>query len=275
MKTQTYEPRADYVGTGSLDSYSFNFLATDKSQLKIVKWSNLGVKIFEVSGDDTNYLSSVTLNSDGGGQVVLAADLETDYLLAIINDANEPIFPKDYSKSTYWNLPQFQASFDYIMLQLQAVAYLVKRMPRVSDIFSNENAANFDFQFDIEPDSVVAINEDGDGFVTVARSSFAGEKGEQGDPGTNGTNGTNGLGIERSGNKSLINGQQTVVVTFSSAVSSANYVPSVCWKNSVDSSPMIPQGMITAWDVNGFTMVLAAPVDSANYIMAWSVLDEI
>jgi len=275
MSISTYQPRADFIGTGVLDSYSFDFKITDKSQLLIVKADDAGALVWAVDGDDLTYLSSVTFNEDGGGQVVLIADLEADYTLAIILNANEPTQPQQFARRSSWTLKQFEDAFDYMALQLQAVAYLAKRAPILGKLVNANDADAFNMEIELLADAVIAINSTGDGFEAVARSAFVGETGPAGSNGSNGSNGADGSGILRAGNDSLSDAQSSVTVVFSTPTSDANYVPNFNFVNLTDAVPIMMQGMVTGKTVNGFTVTFGAPTDSANYLMSWQVNDAI
>ena len=273
MSISTYQPRADFIGTGVLDTYSFDFTITDKSQLLIVKIDDAGALVWAVDGDDLTYLSSVTFNDDGGGQVVLAVDLPVDYQLAIILNANEPTQPQQFARRSSWTLSQFEDAFDYLCLQLQAVAYLAKRAPVLGKFVTATDADAFDTEIELVADSVIAVNDTGTGFEAVARSAFVGEIGPTG---PTGATGATGAGILRAGNKALSSAASSVTVVFSTPTANTLYVPTpVSFLNTTDSSPIFMQGMITGKTVNGFTVTFNTPTDSANYVMAWSVQDAI
>lgn len=275
MSISTYQPRADFIGTGVLDTYSFDFTITDKSQLLIVKIDDTGTLVWAVDGDDLTYLSSVTFNDEGGGQVVLIADLEADYQLALILNANEPTQPQQFARRSSWTLQQLEDAYDFMCLQLQSVAYLAKRAPILGKLVNQNDADAFNMEIELLADAVIAINEDADGFEAVPRSAFIGDTGPAGSNGTNGTDGADGQGILRAGNDSLSDAQASVTVVFSTPTSNANYVPNFNFVNLTDSNPIMLQGMVTGKTVNGFTVAFSAPTDSANYLMSWQVNDAI
>lgn len=272
MSISTYQPRSDYVGTNLLTTYSFDFTITDKSQLLIVKIDDAGDLVWAVDGDDLTYLSSVTFNDDGGGQVVLAAVLPTDYKLAIILNANEPTQPQQFARRSSWTLSQFEDAMDYIVLQLQAVAYLAKRAPVLGKLVNANDADAFDTEIELVADSVIAVNDTATGFEAVPRSEFVGEVGATG---ATGPAGAAGAGILRAGNESLLSAASSVTVVFSSPTADTTYVPVHNFVNTVDSSPIFLQGIITGKTVNGFTVTFNTPTDTANYVMAWAVQDAI
>jgi len=283
MSISTYQPRSDFIGTGVLDTYSFDFKITDKSQLLIVKIDDAGALVWAVDGNDLTYLSSVTFNEDGGGQVVLAAVLPADYPLAIILNANEPTQPQQFVRRSSWTLDQFEDAMDYIVLQLQAVAYLAKRAPVLGKFVTASDADAFDTEIELVADSVIAVNEDGDGFEAVARSAFVGDAGPTGPTGATGATGATGpagptgatgaagptgatgAGILRAGIENIANGVGTHTVVFSTTTADTSYVPSVLIENTSDSSPIFLQWMLTGKTTSGFTITFNTLTDSGNY----------
>lgn len=275
-----YEPRSDYIGTGNTSAYSFNFKIHNKSNILVVKFDDQGNEVWKVKGDDNSVLLNVSINPDSqvGGTVVLQTNLEMDYVLSIIQAANNPIFSKDYSKSTYWDLKQFQASFEQLTVQLQSVAYLAHRSPKLGDNVAQIDANNFNNDLEILPDAVIAFNPTADGFTTLPRGSFIGPPGPQGDPGTNGTPGapgTNGLGILRSGRINLVQGQKTISIIFSSATVDTNYVPHASTIICDDTYPRKLEGTVKNLTTNGFDVEFNVAPDTANYQLAWSIQDAI
>lgn len=275
MSISTYVPRSDYIGTGILDTYSFDFTVTDKSQILIAKYDDAGDLVWVVDGEDLTYLSSSSFNEDGGGQVVLAADLEVDYTLHIIQNAVEPIQTKQFKRSTHWTLEQFESALDLLGLQLQSVAYKANRAPILGNMVTQAVAEAFDYGVEVVADAVIAFNADGDGFETVPRSTFVGNTGATGATGPAGANGTDGVGILRAGNQSLSSAASSVTVAFSTATADTSYVPNFVFVNVTDSSPIFMMGIVTGKTTSGFTVTFNTPTDTANYSLAWQVNDAI
>lgn len=86
-----------------------------------------------------------------------------------------------------------------------------------------------------------------------------------------GSGGSGGATVSRSGESTIANATQNVTVTFSSAVSSTSYSIDYSLLNTVDAQPIYLQGIVTGKTVNGFTVQLNAPTDSANYIIDYKV----
>jgi hypothetical protein len=278
MSITTYQPRSDYIGTGLVSTYSFNFKIIDKSQLTVAKANASNVLVWSVQGDDLSYLSNVTFNEDGGGQVTLLAALEVDYKLYIYLSANEPIQTKAFKERSYWTLKQFEDALDYLAIQLQAVAYLAKRAPMLGKLVTQADADAFNTEVALIADSVITVNATADGFEAVPRSAFIGDvgaTGATGPAGSNGTNGANGFGIRRAGGEDISNSVSTHTVTFSTPTSDALYIETFNFYNDVDADPILLQGIVTNKTVNGFTIKFNAITDSINYKMRYAIYDAI
>lgn len=273
MSISTYEPRSDYIGTGNQSSYTFNFTVKDEAEILICKYDDEGTLVWKVSGDDLTVLLSVTINDDGGGTIVLVDDLETDYVLAIIQNANEPVFTKNFSRNTHWDLKQLQSAYEQLTYQLQSVAYLARRAPRLGNNVAQVDADNFDMDLELIPEAVIAINADGDGFTTLAKETFIGPEGPQGDPGPTGAQGAPGAGVLFSDVVDIANGADEVDITFSGTAPDTTYRVGVMFWNYVDTAPflMFPQAMGIDRTTAGFKLKLSAPVNTANYKVEYTV----
>lgn len=278
MSIPNYEPRSDYIGTGLVSAYTFNFKVNSSSQLKVVKTNDSNVVVWEVSGDDLNYISSVDVNEDYGGQVNLIDPLEADYNLYIILDANEPVQTKNFKARKYFTLDAIEAAFDALALQLQAVAYLAKRAPLLGKLVNQNDADAFNMDIELIADSVIAVNDTADGFEAVPRISFQGPQGDPGPTGATGANGSNGAtgaGVLRSGEEVISNGATSHTVTFSSSTVDASYVPTWCILNDSDLTPIFLLGYISNRTTSGFTVVFNTATDTGNYRMVYHANDAI
>lgn len=75
----------------------------------------------------------------------------------------------------------------------------------------------------------------------------------------------------QAGKASVSSGVSSKVITFGTAMTSANYSVQACLINVTDSTPQFQTVTPTAMDVNGFTGTWNAPTDSANYILSYIV----
>lgn len=71
----------------------------------------------------------------------------------------------------------------------------------------------------------------------------------------------------RSGTSPIPNGVNSVVVTFSSPVTSTTYAVLADIGNIVDANPQYQTALVSNKTVNGFTLSWDAPTDSANYFV--------
>ena len=133
MSRDEFDVREEYIGAGNLDTYSFDFKIEELSQLLVVEYNGTGVKTQRVRGDDTTYLSSVTFNDDGGGTVVLAANLTTDHKLVLLLANDEPTQPYTFRNRADFTLSRISAAFDWIAGAVQRAAYLGQRSLKLND----------------------------------------------------------------------------------------------------------------------------------------------
>lgn len=85
--------------------------------------------------------------------------------------------------------------------------------------------------------------------------------------------GGGGVLVVRAGTGAIANGSNTVSVVFTSPLSSTNYAVNFTIDNEVDADPQYLQGLVTVKDVAGFTVLLNAPTDSANYQITYMVCE--
>ena len=173
MSRPYYNPKQQYIGTGSVDTYTFDFKIESLTQLEVVVVDDTGVETERLRGDDTTYLSSVTFNSvSGGGTVVLLADLPASYKIVLLLANDEPTQPYPFSDKRSFTLKNFETALDFLVGPLVRGIYLAKRSMRLHDT-DNEVTISTILPpgFADNPDAVLAVNDTGDGFkfgVTTA-----------------------------------------------------------------------------------------------------------
>jgi len=79
----------------------------------------------------------------------------------------------------------------------------------------------------------------------------------------------------RAGSHSISSGVSSFSVAFSTAVANTAYRVNAVFINTADADPIFLNGMITAKTVNGFTVKLNAPTDTANYKMEYTVNEDV
>lgn len=145
MSRATYAPKETKTGTGSLDTYTFNFKIEALTQLLVVEVNDSGVETQRVRGDDAVYLSSVTFDAvDGGGTVVLAANLANNYNLIFLLANDDPTQDYEFRNKTSFTLKRFESALDFIAGAVQRLAYRGKQALRIHDL---DNEETFNSQF--------------------------------------------------------------------------------------------------------------------------------
>lgn len=188
MSVPEYAVREEYVGTGSVAAYTFDFKIASLSHLLIVQSTDLYVETFRVRGDDVVSLASVTFDAElGGGTVTLAANLPNTHHLAILLANDEPLQASEFKSKGDFTLARFESALDVLGGAIQRLAYLCKRSIKLPETF-------LDGIFETEMPTPVAgqllaINATEDGLELVDSSSVAGPTGPAG------ADGADGLGV--------------------------------------------------------------------------------
>jgi len=278
MSIDAYNPRQEFVGDGVVTTYTFDFRIRKSSHLRLVLFSDLNVKQFDIRGDDTTYIQSITFDPLlDGGEVVFKTAIANLYKLRLILDNNEPIQSSEFRDKSDFTLRLFERMGDWIVNALQSVRYRASRALVMSE--ETLDSANFNMELPPfpGPNQVPAINDDEDGWVWIDQSSFVGPQGPDGPAGSNGADGADGAqgaGILRAGRIALTQGSTFVSVTFSSATANANYVPAVAILTT-EANAQILEPTVKNWTNTGFDVYFVAPVESGNYILSWMVMDAI
>jgi hypothetical protein len=135
MSRPQYDVKEIYIGTGSLDEYTFDFKITDLLQLSIIEVNDLGVETQRVRGDDITYLSGVVFDAvAGGGTVTLAANLPTNYQLILVLANDAPTQPYEFRNKTSFTLRRFEDALDNILGAVQRLVYRVNQSIRIHDL---------------------------------------------------------------------------------------------------------------------------------------------
>jgi len=153
MSRVLYAPKETYTGTGSLDTYTFDFKITADTQLLVIEVDDSGVETQRVLGDDVTYLTSVTFDAvAGAGTVVLAANLATDYNLIFLLADDAPTQPYEFRNKTSFTLRRFEDALDLVSGAVQRLTYRGKQAIRIHDLDDEET---FDAQL---PPGVATTN---------------------------------------------------------------------------------------------------------------------
>lgn len=167
----TFDVRAEYIGDGTLDEYTFDFLITSLDQLIVGVVDADLEKVFEVRGTDTTYLEEVDFDSiEGGGTVTLPANLTNGYKIYILLAEDAPTQPSEFREKSDFTLKRIENALDVLSRQIQHVLYLATRSFKLDNGFPDSE--DFDTTVPImttdqgdqdTANRVVAVNEDGDG----------------------------------------------------------------------------------------------------------------
>jgi len=76
------------------------------------------------------------------------------------------------------------------------------------------------------------------------------------------------------GREAIANGASTVSVTFAAALANTNYTVNATMENTADSPPSIYAFIVSAKTTTGFTVTFMGDIDSANYRLNWTVIED-
>lgn len=157
MARTEYGPRAEAIGTGILDTYTFDFAIKSLKHLIVGVVTDTFVKTFEVRGDDTTYLRSVAF-TDGGGQVVLVTPLPTGHKIYILLADDAPLQESQFKNKGDFTLSLFTSALDALSGQIQRLNYQVKRSLKIGDQMVQAEADAFDTEIPFNTTNNVVQN---------------------------------------------------------------------------------------------------------------------
>lgn len=165
---ESFDAREEYLGTGSLASYGFDFKIVNAEELLIVSVDGDGVEQFRVRGDDIGAnLSSVTIDDDDGGTVVLANNLASGHRLFIMLADDEPTQPQRWREQSAFQMQRIEDALDRVVGQVQRLAWLAGRALMISDLERDVDAAGVNRGLAVPETAgaILAVNDDADGFT--------------------------------------------------------------------------------------------------------------
>jgi hypothetical protein len=83
-----------------------------------------------------------------------------------------------------------------------------------------------------------------------------------------------GTVITAHGKQTLVSGTDQTTVTFPSALADATYTTNCTLENTTDNPPSIYPFIVTGTTISGFTVLFAGSMDSANYKLNWTVVQD-
>lgn len=169
MALPNYLVRSEYVGTGALAAYTFDFKIASLEHLIIVQSDDNFLETFHVRGSDTTYISSVVFDSEvGGGTVILAANLPNLHNLAILLANDEPLQESEFKNKSDFTLKRFEDTLDVQSGAIQRLAYLCKRALKFTSVMLESAVDAFNTEVPIpEATKVLAVNDTGTGFKWI------------------------------------------------------------------------------------------------------------
>jgi hypothetical protein len=172
MSRTTYAPKESYTGNGATSAYTFDFKVEAKTQLLVVVLDDTGVEVERVRGNDLVYLSSVTLNTGGGGTVNLVANLTTDYTIYLLLANDTPTQVYEFRNKNSFTLKRFEDALDFILGAVQRLTFLSLGSLRISD---TDDETLFDAQLPegvaSNGEAILQVNSAGTGFEFGISSS--------------------------------------------------------------------------------------------------------
>jgi hypothetical protein len=173
MARTEYGPRADYVGTGSLAEYTFDFKIKSLEHLIIGVVDDSFEETFRVRGDDTEFIESVDFDpTTGGGTVTLVDDLPTDHRLYILLADDEPLQSSEFKSKGDFTLQRFEDALDAVVGQVQRLAYLASRSLKLNDSLPDDETFDpsipinsTDENIEDNANKVICVNETNDGLM--------------------------------------------------------------------------------------------------------------
>jgi hypothetical protein len=185
MSLSSENCRDSHIGTGLVDTYNYTFKIFAATDLRVIVVDDEGEEETLVLGVD--YSVTGVGSSSGGSITLLDGDLADGFILVI-----KRVRPLTQS-TRIRNQSEFYAAthedvFDKIVMITQQ---LNEKLVRAFQLAESADPEDFDphLPAEIIAESVVVINEAGDGLELIPFSTLIGPTGPQGDPGTDGADG--------------------------------------------------------------------------------------
>lgn len=167
MSIQEFNVKEQWIGTGLLTDYTFDFTIHDPSHILIILQDGFGNQVAKFRGDDTDYLADLTFDSkNGGGTISLSAVLTDQYVLTALLAPDEPTQTSEFRGKFSFTFGLLEMAFDVIVCQVQRLAYLAARSLKLHDL---DDIDDFDMTMPkgapLNPGATLVIKDDGSGFA--------------------------------------------------------------------------------------------------------------
>ena len=165
MSIPEFNVKEQWLGTGLLTDYTFDFTVHDPTHILIIIQDGFGNEVVRFRGDDVVNLSSFTFDSkNGGGIISLATALADQYVLTALLAPDAPAQTSQFRGKFSFTLEML--ALDIIVCQVQRLAYLAARSMKLSDL---DDIDTFNMTLppkaSLNPGATLAIAADGSGIV--------------------------------------------------------------------------------------------------------------
>lgn len=135
MSIPEFRVKEQWLGTGLLSDYTFDFTIQDPTHLELIIQDAAGLEVDRIRGDDIVFLSGIVFDAkNGGGTVSLAAALPQDYVITALLAPDEPIQPSEFRGKFNFTLELFELALDRLVCQIQRLAYWGRRSIKLHDL---------------------------------------------------------------------------------------------------------------------------------------------
>lgn len=135
MSIPEYRIKEQWLGTGLLTDYTFDFTIQDPTQLLLILQDSLGVEISRFRGDDATMLSGIVYDAkNGGGTVSLLTALADSWVITAFLAPDSPTQPSEFRGKFGFTLELFELALDRIVCQVQRLAYFAARSVKLHDL---------------------------------------------------------------------------------------------------------------------------------------------
>jgi hypothetical protein len=166
MSRDLYNPRETYLGDGVITAFESKIVVTNKEHLILICTDEDGEEVFNVRGNDAEFVDSLTLRADGFDVEFLDAPADGAKLTFLQAD-DGPTQPFSFKNLGGFTLAAVERAFDWVVGWGQRHQFLIDRSLKLHDADDN---SEFDMALPIGTDQeasalkLIQVNEDYDGF---------------------------------------------------------------------------------------------------------------
>lgn len=135
MSIPEYRIKEQWLGTGALKDYTFDFTIQDPTHLLLILQDQFGNEIARFRGDDNTYLSGIIFDAkNGGGTISLLDFLGDSWVINAFLAPDAPIQPSEFRGKFNFTLELFEFALDRLVCQIQRLAYFAARSVKLHDL---------------------------------------------------------------------------------------------------------------------------------------------